>query len=203
MQICNLLDVKAERMKKGNSKLYNVLIFDLPAGENGTCRQTCNRCYALKAERMYPRTRTWRNDNYDLVINHTDYWIQLMRDQLDKTKLKTVRIHSSGDFFAQWYLDLWYEIISGYPEISFYAYTKNMDIIDFSNAPPNFNIIDSYIYIEGKRYKNYGDKSFIDWIFTKDSTFYLCPAAGGDGSIKCNRDCDYCVKGKKVVFRQH
>ena len=44
-----------------------------------------------------------------------------------------VRIHSSGDFINQNYLNMWCNIAKKFPHFKFYAYTKVNNILDFSN----------------------------------------------------------------------
>lgn len=52
-----------------------------------------------------------------------------------------IRIHDSGDFFAEWYLDLWIEIASERPDILFYAYTKEVQMVKSKGElPPNLLI---------------------------------------------------------------
>jgi hypothetical protein len=57
-----------------------------------------------------------------------------------------VRVHDAGDFFAQWYLDLWLSIASSHPSVLFYAYTKEVQMIleNENRLPPNFRVIFSY-----------------------------------------------------------
>ncbi len=37
-----------------------------------------------------------------------------------------VRIHDAGDFFAEWYLLAWCRIAAEHPDVTFYAYTKEV-----------------------------------------------------------------------------
>ena len=52
-----------------------------------------------------------------------------------------IRIHDSGDFFSQDYLNLWTSIAGANPEILFYAYTKEVAMVSTRLLPRNFRII--------------------------------------------------------------
>ena len=66
------------------------------------------------------------------------------------------RIHSSGDFYSQAYIDKWEQITKNNPSVIFYAYTKQKRKFNFDGlaALPNFVLIDSLQY----RRVNYGKK---------------------------------------------
>jgi hypothetical protein len=53
-----------------------------------------------------------------------------------------VRIHDSGDFYSQQYLDSWIAIARKRPDVVFYAYTKSMDL-NWQSAPSNLRIVQS------------------------------------------------------------
>ena len=133
----------------GNRKLpKDTLIFNLPA--RMTCpgkTELCSRvCYALKAERQYTcpvrNVLTARMGNLE-ASRRLDFTDQIS-DQIQKglKNIKRVRIHESGDFYNQAYLDKWYEIAHAFPELRFYAYTKSFNL-DFSTRPANFWLIAS------------------------------------------------------------
>lgn len=59
-------------------------------------------------------------------------------------KLRSVRVHSSGDFFSRDYLDAWYLAARALPGIRFYAYTKAFRYVDaYRGRPRNFGIVQS------------------------------------------------------------
>lgn len=57
-----------------------------------------------------------------------------------------VRVHDAGDFFAEWYLELWLEIAASHPSVLFYAYTKEVQMMLDNQArlPENFRVVFSY-----------------------------------------------------------
>ena len=117
-------------------------VFNLPQGV--TCpwkTALCGRiCYAGKAERCYPSARGKRQENFDRAKK--DDFAAEMKKEIQDRKLTMVRIHESGDFFNQEYLDKWVEIIAACPETLFLCYTKSFPL-DWTVALelPNFSIL--------------------------------------------------------------
>jgi hypothetical protein len=192
--------INPNRLGKGNSKLKNILIFDLPAVKSCLNCSDCKKtCYAMKAQRIYPIVLNFRNENFLMAKTDLNGLGELIRKQLEKSKEKVVRIHSSGDFFSQEYIDFWYNIIKDYTGIKFYAYTKVEKLFDFSKIESleNFNLILSTI--DGKL--NYGSVKYVNEMKVKYNSF-ICPATNGF-NIKCGLNCNYCVSNKNVVFVEH
>lgn len=191
------------RLKNGNSKLHNVWIFDLPAIESClNCSACKSTCYSVRAQQRFPNTRNWRAENYNLAKNDPlilNCMLYQQLEKIDKKENQVVRIHSSGDFFSQSYINFWQAIIFSFDEINFYAYTKVNEILDFSRMGKlkNFNLIPSFI--DG--HLNYGSLEYIKGL-EKNHGAFICPATVGE-NIKCNRECSYCTTEKKPVFLIH
>ena len=123
-----------------NSKLgKKVAIFNLPSGKTcpGKTVECKNICYAHKAERMYPSALKSRESNYK-ESKKKDF-VDNMVAELRKNKTKIVRIHESGDFYSQSYLDSWIVICKICKDIKFLAFTKSF-YLDFSKVPDNVAI---------------------------------------------------------------
>lgn len=80
-------------------------------------RSNSYKCYSAMAER-FPSCRESRWRNFDYIKNGGI-------PEIPK-KAKSVRIHSSGDFFSQKYFDMWLDICRSNPEVEFWAYTKSL-----------------------------------------------------------------------------
>jgi hypothetical protein len=190
------------RMSMGNMKLdKSIAIFSLPAVRTClNCSSCAKTCYARKAERMYPKVRKFRNDNLTLVTKYRDTFVMMINHQIKSLNVKTVRIHESGDFFSQDYLDMWTSIIRENPKTRFYAYTKVVHLLDFSEITGlhNFNLVKS-VLPDGD--KNYGD---LMWLNNKLIKYDIpvCPATMRKG-VKCGKDCQICVYNEYVLFKQH
>lgn len=119
--------------RKGNHKLPDSIgIFNLPhrttcPGATPWCKQFC---YARKAERMYKQVLPYRELNYKL--SKSPNFVSMINKELSTARKKFVRIHESGDFYNQAYLDKWTAICKANPHIQFTFYTKSFHLLDFS-----------------------------------------------------------------------
>ena len=194
--------ISSNRLSNGNSKLYSILIFNLPAVKTClNCSDCKTTCYARKSERMYIDTRISRDTNLRLFLTNKELLRELVILQLSNNKENTVRIHESGDFFSQEYIEFWCEIIKSFPLKKFYAYTKVRSILNFDyiESLSNFNLIESFI--DSKL--NYGSIEYCNDLHTKYGTF-ICPATkGSDIKFRCGLNCNYCVTKNNVCFVIH
>lgn len=188
-------------LQAGNKKLSrDILIFNLPPGKSClNCKECYKTCYARKAYRQYPNVKISWNYNLELAKNDPEKLFNSIVNQLKSTKKDIIRIHSSGDFFSQDYIDLWEKIIKSFPDKRFYVYTKVNKLLDFSNIRKlnNFNLIKSFI--DG--HLNYGSIDYCNKL-VKNHGAFLCPATKGKG-IRCGQDCNYCINNSRPVFIEH
>jgi hypothetical protein len=204
--------MKLTLLSLGNNRKLaeNIPVFNLPQGV--TCpgkTAVCQKiCYALKAERMYPAAKAMRARNL-LASKNSMLFIPSMMEELDyliaHKGTKFCRIHESGDFYTQAYLDAWIEIAAGEPEIPFLAYTKSFHL-DFSKAPKNMKI---YLSTDSSSPSiNMGLLGAypLATIVLKGET----PPAGAHTCIHtdprhyCGSQCELCWNGKvSVYFPQH
>jgi len=139
-----------------NTKYYNGTVYEwnLPTGTTCPfaleCKVTVDRetgkfdikrgqykCYAASAER-FPAVRTHRWNNFEHVLNGG-------KPELPKD-CKAVRIHASGDFYNQYYFDLWIQIANENPNVEFWAYTKSLKywVNRINSIPSNLVLTASY-----------------------------------------------------------
>ena len=148
----------------GNNKKLGktVAIFNLPARKTCPGATTyCGKvCYAMKAERMYKGAREMRERNYQASLGPD--FIGDMMMELAEFKGSKVRIHESGDFYDQAYLNKWIAIVSNFPDIIFLAYTKMYDRLDFRGIPGNLVVYASY------------DPTTLDKMGTQPSELHEC-----------------------------
>lgn len=176
-------------LKYENMKLKKQFIFTLPATQE-VCGRVCPGCYAAKAQVRFPKTVLPSRLNNLEASKQADF-VDRIVSELTKTRrqVNAVRIHESGEFYSQEYLNKWVNIASKLPELTFYAFTKRKQDFDFSKAEsqPNLVIIDSLKH--GKI--NYGDSSYL----AKHPTQFTCPAtvkATADSTI-CGVNCNFCM----------
>lgn len=135
------------------------------------------RCFAASDEMVYPSLKRMRWRNFDLLQDtHRKSGISGVVDLLVKSiafyeqkkgNIRVFRIHDSGDFFKQWYLDAWIEAAKAMPEILFYAYTKSLPFWKErkSDIPKNLRLIASE---GGKADELIGKEGFRKAVIVKD-----------------------------------
>ncbi len=210
-------------LKNGNTKLGKA-IFDFSLPPVASCPDSTEcalTCYAVKSYKLYKTAEKSWNDNFKLVINDLDAFKTMVINQLSKGKIKSLRIHASGDFYTMDYLNAWLEIIKQYPEISFFAYTKAFQGAELQK-PSNLNIIDSFVEIDGIKYLNYAEFEVIQKIRTATKSI-ICPVTKGQYLKKLHRknkdsaqyqkglklskitcsECKFCITKTQVLFVQH
>ena len=154
------------KMSKGNKKLKNTLIFDLPAGKTCPNANECKsyvvmndngktsikdgensifRCYAASQENQYLNVYKARKYNFDLILKYLNkengyfHTYELIKKSIIKhiTKnINKVRIHSSGDFFSGEYLRSWLTVARSMPQLKFYCYSKSLHLFGTNVSIP-------------------------------------------------------------------
>lgn len=118
----------------------------------GACAKVC---YARNGTYLFPAVRAAHMRNLLMVVDHLDEWIDAMLDETGHRRFApkgvprevpgvdpyalhpdtrdwmlsggaAIRIHDSGDFFSDDYLEAWLHIAANRPDILFYAYTKEV-----------------------------------------------------------------------------
>ena len=142
-----------EKLQKDNGGVYNIIGFGIPADHdfqaNGEKLNTCPSalacrgvCYAKQGRYAMPNVLNARKHNLDMSLNQ--YFVDWVVADLSRMrKINTVRIHDSGDFYSQEYYDKWCAIATMLPNITFYAYTKTVNIDLWTHKPDNFKITQS------------------------------------------------------------
>ena len=155
------------KMSKGNKKLKNTLIFDLPAGKTCPMANECKsyvvmnangktslidgddnifRCYAASQENQYPNVYKARKYNLDLILKYLNkqngyfHTYELIKESIIKNiskNINKVRIHSSGDFFNGEYLRAWLTVARSMPQLKFYCYSKSLDLFGTNVSIPD------------------------------------------------------------------
>lgn len=168
-------------IQKGNSKLHNMYMFNLPA-THAICNRICPGCYAAREQTRFPAILTARESRYTASIAPTFASTIISEINSLRTKPLYFRIHASGEFYSQSYIDSWHTIASSFPSITFYAYTKRLAHFDFSSLSslPNFILINSLHF----RGLNYGPAS------SAPADAFICPSHSG---ATCGDSCTYCM----------
>jgi len=206
--------------------------FSLPAGPHrkwggrGTCpgaTKACEGCYAMKGRHYFQSVQKSFVRNRLLLQKlqkHKSFnkAIQLLSEMIPKNT-KIFRIHESGDFYSQWYIQVWAKVVRSRPDVMFWAYTRSFHL-DFSKLTrqPNFALwasTDTYNQKEAKnfvrRYENSKVKhAYGPWkhdVPIPENSF-ICPVTSKrmdvDGACeKCMLCVDKNRVHKHVVFMAH
>lgn len=142
----------------GNKKIgKDTIIFNMnpsahcPSKELGLCRHP-KKCYAAKAERLYPACLPFR-------VRQEDYWQETpyfkiamnFLTVLEKhKKVKYIRFSESGDFREQRDVDKFYKIADiiyqKRPDITIYGYTARKDLK--FQTKPNVILAGTYFMVD-------------------------------------------------------
>jgi hypothetical protein len=152
-------EIKTLFTQNSNLRKSNIFAWTLPAlgakltntKSFMTCPQAgeCAKfCYARNGSYMFAPTRKAHLAKLEAVLYHRSEWIEAVNKELSKNKYqgKFIRWHDSGDFFEISYLLDTYDIARKHPNITFYAYTKEVKLIKdtIDLQPANFTHIFSY-----------------------------------------------------------
>jgi hypothetical protein len=135
----------------GNDKLKRTgtVSFNLPAFQSADGFRVCpgagacaGYCYARQGRYRYPSSIAARELNLAVVRSSLPTFELLAVADLKRIRAKTIRIHDSGDFFSQDYLNSWFAVIRQFPAKRFYCYTKSLHL-DWSAQPANLRRVQS------------------------------------------------------------
>ena len=106
-----------------------------PSGVSGQCDLfRTNKCYAMKAEKMYPATLPYRERQMDYWYSHTAdeiaAEIKTATSRKTKVPIKFVRWNESGDIRSADDLVKMCDIAKALTSLTFYSYTHNKVAVD-------------------------------------------------------------------------
>ena len=189
--------------KLGRNENEYFLIWNLPAVTTCPYRTSqCEKlCYAKKAERIYPQVLPCRERNF-IESQKTSFsydMIQSIKAMINKPKNKGkqayFRIHESGDFYNQEYVNKWIYIASQIPEVQFMAYTKSVKYFEhiMDTIPKNMVIRFSLWEDTDPKSKKLADKLQLP-IYTAFEKHELDNIVLTTAYLKCECDCTVCKK---------
>jgi len=162
-------------LSQSNKKLGRIPSFSIPTT---TCNkamvkaQGCGKyCYARRLERLRPVMVAKYKWNF--VQSKRQDFVSEMCMEL-KYVGDVVRIHSSGDFYSQAYLNKWITIARFNPHKTFFSYTKRLGL-DFSGRPNNFKVILSDDKELFDSHKKYDGKSRVVKVPKEEKGWIICP----------------------------
>lgn len=139
------------KWSRGNSKVtkLDAVSFGIPALASADGFKTCPMagacaavCYARQGMYIMPNVKAVREFNLAVIRADVETFYQLAVADLEIIPEKYIRIHDSGDFFSQEYLNAWIALAVRFPSKVFYAYTKSLHL-NFHHCPSNLKITQS------------------------------------------------------------
>lgn len=190
----------------GNIRM-KIPTFSLPSGItcSGKTKHCEKNCYAKKAERLYKNCLASRVMNLNGTLS--PHFVTKMIDILKRKKGKYVRVHESGDFYSQTYLDRWIKIAEKMKDKMFLIFTQAYHL-DFSKVPDNFILYYS-IWDDSKNVPKDGLKAYVKDNGSGKIGKYNIPkgikeCTKGKGSDLTCDQCLWCYEGKgDITFKLH
>jgi len=145
------------KLFKTSKGKYRVLGFGIPADTDfthkGEKHNTCPKalackavCYAKQGRYVMDNVVQARKHNLRMSLRPTfvrhmiaDLNQMVVRSKVCRKPYNVVRLHDSGDFYSQEYLNAWATIAATFPDVIFYAYTKSLHL-DMTAIPSNLRI---------------------------------------------------------------
>ena len=204
-------------ISNGNLRM-KIPTFSLPAIK--TCPNStslCKKyCYARKSERVWKNVLRSRYNNFklskqnafiDMILKEETFTMKMIKN-IGKRNIKHFRIHESGDFYSQKYLEKWFDICRVFNGIKFLAYTQ-MYNLNWKEKPKNMIVYwtvwpdtDKSKIPKGLRAYVIDDGKGKLPKYTINKKIKIC-AKGKGNNLTCDK-CLYCYKGSgDVVFKIH
>ncbi|MGW2028334.1 GP88 family protein [Streptomyces decoyicus] len=104
-------------------------------------------CFARAGTFNIPSVAEAHRRNLQYVLDEPKAWKAQILKELEHPRFHPgdepvhVRIHDAGDWFSEWYLAMWIDIMNSVPDILFYNYTKEVELLERvvrPAPPPNF-----------------------------------------------------------------
>ena len=97
----------------------------------GCCKECFKDCYAKKACTRQHNTciPAW-GENTVLAREDMNVFFDEIQRFLDRTEVKTFRVHVGGEFFSYEYMQKWNDLAVNNPDTTFYFYTKRYEWLE-------------------------------------------------------------------------
>lgn len=168
----------------------------------GTCAGLCDGCYATRGNYRYASSVNALGIRTYLARNCLEWLENEINREIKAHNVKTIRIHASGDFFNQDYVDMWRRIVADNPTVTFWTYTKRIQYETAFDEYENANIVKSLIPGYGF---NFGHCGYIETCYNElkaaGKSVHICKC-GIDKNQHCT-NCKGCATNDFVLFLEH
>lgn len=143
------------KMKKSGGKKFLLYNFGIPALQAADGTKTCPNagacavgCYARQGAYAWPKVKAAYEARFQLSKQDPVRFDYMLNTEIYKLKVKAkregkrlvVRIHDAGDFYSKEYFDLWMRVIRANDDVVFYAYTKQVQMLQDEKLPSNMRL---------------------------------------------------------------
>lgn len=109
--------------KRTNQRIYDFSISRQSCVKAGECKRFC---YAKQGHYRYCTVKKSLEEKYEATQKPN--FVVRMAGEILYRGVTHVRIHSCGDFYSREYLNKWIKIARLCPNVTLYAYTKNVSL---------------------------------------------------------------------------
>lgn len=185
---------------------WNVVFNNEHVSMNGTCVCQCKDCYGCNGRYCMPSVKNanaWRTFAARYFMDWLKRAIIAQVNWGTSGKpLEIVRVHTTGDFFSNDYIQMWKDVKAACPDTDMWTYTKNPSAENAFDNVDGFNIVKSIVPCIGI---NYGKCDYIIKAYNKlksdNIPVHVCRCAI-DSNQHCN-DCRACKTLNYVLFLEH
>lgn len=185
-----------------SNNTFHVVINGLSFDVKGTCPCNCKGCYAQTGFYNMPSVLQSNAIKTILARDYAEFVKNAIIAQIIADNIKLCRIHASGDFFSNAYVEMWKDIVKACSDCVFWSYTKNADAEGAFDGLSNINIVKSVVHGYGF---NFGTCEYVLKVYKAlkdmDKDVYICKC-GIDKNQHCT-NCKGCSKNEFVLFIEH
>jgi hypothetical protein len=179
---------------------------------DGHKRQTC---YVAKIVQIYKATGKVLLDNTEQLLGKSrEEMAEVLRNTVAQfvkdspAEQRYFRIHWSGDFFSEDYARAWAQVISEFPLVRFWVYTRSFHLVQYLVDQPNLSVYLSIDPVNEKTgyavYELYKDKPNLGLAWLGDNPpanyrWVTCPETSG--ILKNTKERGACAKCRLCIDR--
>ena len=147
-------DNRLSGLETGNKKtgksgrIYDkILVWNIPPRITcpGVSDWCSTHCYNADARKDVYTIDRWCENLWDFHFRLPELKDKIENQINETTGRCAVRLHSSGDFFSEEYIDFWKEIILEFPKVSFWGYARCFTDVQTATARELFDVASSDI----------------------------------------------------------
>jgi len=135
--------------KTADKNQVTIYSWGLPARATCPNADAClSGCYGYRGHYLFKEPREKRERNYALSLS--DEFVNVLTNEIQCLEIiyknLIIRVHDTGDFYSEEYMDRWIEIAMACPTVVFYGYTKM--ITWYTSREERYEIPDNMEFIQ-------------------------------------------------------